>query len=90
MNCSELQWLQWVAVGCSGLHWVVVGWVATLCYVAVNELQSPSRLSTVMRGEAHRTVFQCVAVCCSVLRCVAVCCSVLQYVAIDVLHWRWR
>ena len=26
-------------------------------------------------------VFQCVAVCCSVLQCVAVCCSVLRLVA---------
>jgi len=29
----------------------------------------------------HRSVLQCVAVCCSVLQCVAVCCSVLQCVA---------
>jgi len=26
-------------------------------------------------------IFECVAVCCSVLQCVAVCCSVLQCVA---------
>ena len=52
----------------------------------MNELQTPSSLSTAKRGEVHRTVLQCAAVCCSVLRCVAVCCSVLQYVAVDVLQ----
>jgi len=35
------------------------------------------------RASCGTHMYQCVAVCCSVLQCVAVCCSVLQCVAVQ-------
>jgi len=43
---------------------------------------SPQSPNFILNGTTHRSVLQCVAVCCSVLQCVAVCCSVLQCVAV--------
>jgi len=39
-------------------------------------------ITTCSPSASHKSVLQCVAVCCSVLQCVAVCCSVLQCVAV--------
>jgi len=43
--------------------------------VCVSERTS---LQFVAREAGEKSVYECVAVCCSVLQCVAVCCSVLQ------------
>ena len=42
-----------------------------------------ARTLTQSRGTCIWGVWQCVAVCCSVLQCVAVCCSVLQCAALQ-------
>jgi len=47
--------------------------------VCVSERTS---LQFVAREAGEKSVYECVAVYCSVLQCVAVCCSVLQCVAV--------
>jgi len=57
--------LQCVAVCCSVLHCVAVGYLKESSLMGYNA--------------ACCSVLQSVAVCCGVLQCVAVCCSVLQW-----------
>jgi len=79
--------LQCVAVGCSWLQWVAVGFnlfyllcrrQTRRCY-NVNVLQCvPVCASVLQCGAVCCSVVQCVAVWCSVVQCGAVCCSLLH------------
>jgi len=72
--------LQYVALCCSGLQRVAVGYVQWV----VVWVDGEKEVLKVCVWEVSMccSVLQCVAVCCSVLQCVAVGCSGLQCVAV--------
>jgi len=86
LHCSVLQC---VAVCCSAMQYVALGYyvlpcVAVRCSCSAGQfyMRHVGSLRMILQLEAvYCSVLQCIAVYCSVLQCVAVCCDVLYLVA---------